>query len=160
MGRYWLTSLVIAVVFCSAGASVSGQEARKARVKARSRTGPSLKVTAGLTGTYDDNILQYSPRDLDYFRRNLQRSRFAIRTRDDFISSPSLGLRLDLVRKRTFGTRVELGYEDNLYAVNSIKNYQRFSTGLRQVLWRDTVVRTSYSQIPGSMSAISGTMMC
>ena len=60
----------------------------------------SLNLTAGIASWYDNNLLQYSDRQISQFESGLLPNRFAITTRDDLILNPSLGLTWELDQGR------------------------------------------------------------
>jgi len=80
----------------------------------------SWDFSAGITTTYDDNILNYSERDLFAFRYRLNPARYALSTTDDLVLSPYLEVFWEPDSTRSNSVRARL--EFNRYATNTIRN--------------------------------------
>jgi hypothetical protein len=108
----------------------------------------SMEAEFGLATFYDDNILKYSYKYLDRFVNNKDEGRFHIKTYDDVIVNPSVGLSASY---RLFGKRkttVDADASMSFYLVNDIKNWQIYNVGIRQEITRRFSLGFSYIYIP------------
>ncbi len=88
----------------------------------------------GVTTSYDDNILEYSERDVFAFRHALVPSRFDLKTIDDLILQP-FG-ELAWKSASTGSTSIRLRALGSLFAMNGIRDHARIS-----LRWRQRLVR-------------------
>ena len=90
-----------------------------------------LAVRAGLELRYDDNVFQYSNKDLNQFDNSKAKFR-SLESEDDWTLIPSVdaGYRI----RHRYDTRVSLGVDAKLYERNTVKNYQVYTARVRQEL--------------------------
>ncbi|MEP7027138.1 MAG: hypothetical protein ABI960_00955 [Candidatus Eisenbacteria bacterium] len=60
--------------------------------RARPAAGQSLELSVGLMPFYDDNVLEYSDNQIAEIESGLHPDRYSIRSRDDLVVQPELGL--------------------------------------------------------------------
>ncbi|MCX6641619.1 MAG: hypothetical protein NTW14_14235 [bacterium] len=84
---------------------------------------PPFTLKVVWTSGFDDNILNYSDRDLTRFKNNQEVSRSAINTTDDWVNTFGIQAYRDFKLGRRFSFRPYYSGKLNLYSVNSIKNY-------------------------------------
>ncbi len=108
-----------------------------------------LTLKVSYSSAYDDNILNYSNRDLDRFENNAESYPSEITTTDDWINTFNLRAYNDFNLGRKFKFRPYYSYRISLNAVNQVKNLQshyflaRFSYKYRAYLYMQ------YSYVPG-----------
>jgi hypothetical protein len=108
-----------------------------------------LTVKLVWSSVYDDNILKYSPRDLDRFENNTESYPSEVTTTDDWINTFGLRLYHTFKLNRSFRFRPYYSGRLSLYSVNNIKNVQyhylmaRFDYRYRIYLY------LQYSYMPG-----------
>jgi len=85
---------------------------------------PLLSVKLVFTTGYDDNILEYSARDITRFRQYQESYTSPISTTDDWINSAGLRLYREFKLSRRFRFRPYYSGKVALYAVNPVKNTQ------------------------------------
>jgi hypothetical protein len=83
----------------------------------------ALDFGAGIATTYDDNILNYSGRDLFAFRYRLNPPRYAIETTDDFVTASYV--EATWAQDSTRATTVLARVEAEGFATNGIRNNAR-----------------------------------
>jgi len=101
-----------------------------------------------LSETYDDNILEYSPADLDLLAGNLKPAKFGIRTPGDFRTSVDARFDLAPVLLESNPTRLRLRLGADLFARNSIENYQAYGLELKQNFLLHNYVQVTSRYIP------------
>ena len=104
-----------------------------------------VKTTLGVTARYDDNVYQYSDRNLAAF--NSSTAKFlGLDSTDDIILTPSFDVRAVLQGPRP--TRFFGGVDLHTYAQNTKKSYQTYTLGITQRLARKTDLTLRYRFIP------------
>jgi hypothetical protein len=104
-----------------------------------------VTATLGVTTRYDDNVYQYSDRNLAAF--NPSTAKFlGLDATDDLILTPSLDVRATLQGPRP--TRFFAGVDLYTYAQNTNKSYQAYTLGVTQRLARKTDLTLRYRFIP------------
>lgn len=108
-----------------------------------------LSVKVFWSSAYDDNILKYSPRDLDRFKTNTEIYPSEITTADDWVNIFGLRIYRDFKFSKTIRFRPYYSGRFSLYSINPVNNYQshyflaRFSYRYRLYLY------LQYSYMPG-----------
>lgn len=105
-------------------------------------------LRVGVQSVYDNNILKYSEKYLDRFRRREDEGRFHIGTSDDLILSSSLRLERSLVLFDRFPTSLTADGRLATYMRNGIKNWWSLSGGIRQQIPGRLTFAFSYIHIP------------
>jgi hypothetical protein len=139
-----MLSLIIAMAV--AGSAETQPQKKKPRRKAPAER--RISVDASLTVTYDDNIINYSDADLDLFATDPDNSKFALKSKDDWIFTPGIVPR---IRGTLFGDRagwIDLGFRYYAYASNDIRSYSRYSITARQYATRRLYGEVGYTYIP------------
>lgn len=107
-----------------------------------------LAVTAGLTTTYDDNILELSDNQLGDFEAGTHPLRFAVKTIDDAVYNPSLALTWEQDqghgRRHTFRVRGQGDY----HGKNGIADVHSFGANWRESFRRDRRLSVGYFVLP------------
>ncbi len=104
-----------------------------------------VTATLGVTTRYDDNVYQYSDRNLAAF--NPSTAKFlGLDATDDLILTPSLDVRATLQGPRP--TRFFAGVDLYTYAQNIDKSYQAYTLGVTQRLARKTDLTLRHRFIP------------
>lgn len=104
-----------------------------------------VTATLGVTARYDDNVYQYSDRNLAAF--NSSAAKFlGLDSTDDVILTPSLDVRAVFSGPRP--TRFFAGVDLYTYAQNTEKSYQAYVLGITQRLARKTDLTLRYRLIP------------
>jgi len=96
---------------------------------------------------YDDNIYEYSVRDLDEFTNRIRPDRFPFETYDDLVTRQDCQL---LLRTRTIANRtttINLRAATTNHAVNRQKDYQTLNAGVRQSFGK-IALKCDYLHIP------------
>ncbi len=104
-----------------------------------------VRATLGVTTRYDDNVYQYSDRNLSAF--NSSTAKFlGLESTDDVILTPSLDIRAVFSGPRP--TRFFGGVDLHTYAQNTDKSYQAYTLGVTQRLAWKTDLTLRYRFIP------------
>lgn len=106
----------------------------------------SGKLTLGTT--YDNNILDYSARDVRLLDSGTQPTRFAIRSAGDFIFGAGTQFDFRPVIWENRPTRLRLSSAGDLYARDGVKNKGEFGAELRQSLFRHAALLTGIDYLP------------
>jgi len=134
--------LLMFIIFSISNGDAFAEEKNKKKKK------DTWEVKAKLAAIYDDNILKYSDKYLDRFMKQQDEGRFHIDTYDDFILFTSLGLsktfRIFGKQKTIFNGEVSR----RTYAVNSVKDWNYFTVGIRQYITKYLSFKILYSYIP------------
>ena len=96
---------------------------------------------------YDDNIYEYSVRDLDEFTNRIRSYRFPFETSDDLVTRQDCQL---LLRTRTIANRtttINLRAAASNHAINRQKDYQTYNAGIRQSFGK-IALKCDYLHIP------------
>lgn len=110
-----------------------------------SAAAPELRAEAGLRVRYDDNVFQYSDRNLGRYDRTLAKFT-TIESTDDVIVSPSIDVRATW--KGRYTTRLFAGVDFNQYAKNTERSSQAYTLGVTRRLPRDTGLSLRYRFVP------------
>lgn len=139
MKRNFVVHFTLGILICAIAAFESVNAASKI----------PLTVKLVWSSSYDDNILKYSPRDLDRFENNTESTPSEITTADDWINTFGLRVYRTFKLNNAFRFRPYYSGRLSLYSVNSISNYQyhyflgRFDYRYRIYLY------LQYSYMPG-----------
>ncbi len=105
-------------------------------------------ATIGLAVRYDDNVFQYSDRNLGRFDPAL--SKFStLDSTNDIIVRPSLDVRATW--KRRYATRVFAGVDVNQYTKNTDRSSQAYALGVGQRLPHNTALTLRYRFVPSHL---------
>jgi hypothetical protein len=106
---------------------------------------PALRAEAGLRIRYDDNVFQYSDRNLGRYDPTLPK--FAtIESTDDIIVTPSLDVRA--LWKGRYSTRVFAGVDLNRYTNNTARSNETYTIGLGQKVSEADTLTLRYRFVP------------
>ncbi|TKJ41892.1 hypothetical protein CEE37_04805 [candidate division LCP-89 bacterium B3_LCP] len=108
-----------------------------------------IKLKVFWTSGYDDNILKYSPRDLDRFENNTENYPSEIATSDDWINSFGLRVYHDFKLGKYFRWRPYYSGRLSMYASNSLKNGQSHFFLSRLTYRYRIYLYLQYSYMPG-----------
>lgn len=134
--------LLMALFIISPGDAMAQKKSKK------KKKAPEFNINFKLGVTYDNNILKYSDQYLDRFMNGEDKGRFHIETYDDAIFYTAIQMSSAV---RIFGKRKTVFNADfsrRTYAVNSIKNWQFFTVGIRQYTQGRISFKFLYSFIP------------
>ncbi|MFZ5863855.1 MAG: hypothetical protein ACOYXR_13560 [Nitrospirota bacterium] len=106
---------------------------------------PDLRAEAGLRIRYDDNVFQYSDRNLGRYDQTLPKFR-TIESTDDIIVTPSIDIRATW--KGRYTTRLFGGVDVNQYTKNTDRSSQTYTLGVTQKLPHDTGITLRYRFVP------------
>lgn len=107
----------------------------------------ALDFGAGIATTYDDNILNYSGRDLFAFQYRLNPPRYAIETTDDLVTASYV--EATWARDSTRATTVLARIEAERFATNRIRNNGRALLQWRARPFRRWRLTVAGSYVPG-----------
>lgn len=102
-------------------------------------------ATLGLAVRYDDNVFQYSDRNLGRFNASLNKFS-TLDSTDDIIVTPSIDVRA--AWKRRYATRVFAGVDLNQYTKNTDRSSQTYTLGVAQLLPHRTALTLRYRFVP------------
>lgn len=106
---------------------------------------PDLRVAAGLRIRYDDNVFQYSDRNLGRFDPAL--GKFStLDSTDDVIVTPSVDVRA--IWNGRYSTRVFAGIDLNQYTKNTDRSSAAYTVGLAQRVTRRSELTLRYRFVP------------
>lgn len=97
---------------------------------------------------YDSNILKYSDKYITRFLNGEDEGRFHINRYDDLVVQYSAGLSYSNEFIKKLLTTFSFDFSYNKYSFNNVKDWSRFSVGLRQNVLPQTSFMISYSYIP------------
>ena len=141
-------SVVQPIILLLLMAALLWPTAVQAQKKKKKPKGLKLEADFRVATFYDDNILKYSEKYLDRFINNQDEGRFHIKSYDDMVVNPAIGLSASY---RLFGkrkTQIDAGASQSYYIVNDIKNWQNYNIGISQEITRRLSLSFSYSYIP------------
>ncbi len=119
-----------------------------AAAPAHAAQGQSLAVTAGVTTSYDDNILELSDNQLGDFEAGTHPLRFAVKATDDVVYNPSLALTWELDQGRGRRHAMRIRGEGDFHAKNGIADVHSFSVNWRESFRRDRRLAVGYFVLP------------
>jgi hypothetical protein len=102
----------------------------------------------GITANYNDNILDYSPRDLNQLENNPDSVKFAIRRPSDEFTNVKARLSARPYLFRRNPTLIQLRCSGNLFAASGIRNYFTLGLEIKQSFLRKNFITTSISILP------------
>lgn len=137
-----ITVMVVIVGF--GWVSVSGSAPRSAR---RAHAIP-LHVDLSFSSGYDDNIFLFSAFEINRIKDGTVPYNIPYSTWDDWLSSLGITMALTWEHANGWETRLEGSASATFYAVNHIKNYQRYAASVRQTFGERWWIQTSFSVIP------------
>ena len=108
-----------------------------------------LTVKLLWTSSYDDNILKYSPRDLDRFETNSEIHPSEITTADDWINTFGLRVYKDFKLSKKIRFRPYYSVRFSLYSVNQLKNVQSHYLLARFTYRYRVYLYLQYTYMPG-----------
>jgi hypothetical protein len=136
--------LSIALLFAAA----VDAKPKKKKARPSSSAERSIVIDAGLSITYDDNIINYSDADLDLFDSSATQGRFSIKSKDDWIFIPRINPRFTGKFLGGHPVWIDLGFGYYAYASNDVRRYSRVSLSARQYLSPRLYGEISYVLIP------------
>jgi opacity protein-like surface antigen len=107
---------------------------------------PDLRAEAGLRIRYDDNVFQYSNRNLDRFSPSTLNKFATLESSDDVIVIPSIDVRATW--KGRYATRAFAGVDLNQYTKNKDRSSPTYTLGVTQHLGRDTALTLRHRFVP------------
>src|SRR5262249_47506421 len=107
---------------------------------ARAVGGQSLDLAVGLSSLYDDNILQYSPTQLDVFASGLRPSHFSISSAGDEVYSPYAVLGWEWDR----GSGIRLKWSGNFHQRNATADNRSWSSSWHESFGGSSRLSISY----------------
>ncbi len=107
---------------------------------------PDLRAEAGLRVRYDDNVFQYSDRNLNRFSPGTIEKFRTLDSTDDIIVTPSIDIRATW--KSRYTTRLFTGVDLNQYTKNTDRSSQTYTLGVTQRLPHDTGLTLRYRFVP------------
>lgn len=126
----------------------SASAAKKKKKPARPWYREIVSFTARLDIAYDDNIINYSDADLDLYAGGANESKFAIKSKDDWIITPEIEARL---KGRFIGGHtawLEPSFRYYYYDKNDIRRYSRLGAIGRQYFMPGGYFEAEYAFIP------------
>lgn len=105
----------------------------------------ATSATLGLAARYDDNVFQYSDRNLGRFNTALNKFS-TLDSTDDVVVTPSIDVRATW--KRRYATRVFAGVDLNQYTKNTDRSSQTYTLGVGQRLPHNTALTLRYRFVP------------
>ena len=116
-------------------------------------TSPPVKFSGSLSVSevYDDNVLDYSPLDLNFLENNLKPQKFEISSAADYVNV--LQLRLGVKGKwLSSPTIVNVRYHQYLYGKTHLKNFVSWAGEVKQYFWTKNYVSLAVDLSPHSYS--------
>jgi opacity protein-like surface antigen len=107
---------------------------------------PDLRAEAGLRIRYDDNVFQYSDRNLGRFSPATLNKFTTLESTDDIIVTPSIDVRATW--KGRYTTRLFAGVDVNQYTKNTDRSNQTYTLGVTRQLPHDTGLTLRYRFVP------------
>jgi len=139
--------IILAAAMTIAVLAPSAEAKRKKKPKKQKKE-KILFIGTDLKFTYDNNIINYSDADLDLYDTGGDTSKFAIESKDDFIISPKVDIRLkgNFIAHHTawIGTNITYYY----YVQNEIRRFQKYSLFARQYVGNGKYLEAEYAYIP------------
>lgn len=122
--------------------------AQKEKKPAKPRKQQILFFDVRLELTYDDNIINYSDADLDLYVDDARPDKFAIVSKDDWLITSRLKMRLKgkFISGRT--AWIDLNFNNYFYSRNKVRRYQKYGLSVRQYFKRGGYTEIEYSFIP------------
>ncbi len=102
-----------------------------------------------LEGTYDDNFMEYSPRDLNELANGIRPTKYVVTSADDAIGS--MRARLDLtppLGDLDFRTRLRLRFTGDWYRTNSVKDHRTWGVELTQRIFGVNYISLRFIRVP------------
>src|SRR5574337_325428 len=136
-----IIGLLFILPILSSSSSVYAQKKTKEKIRHF-----NAEITVG--PYYDSNILKYSDKYITRFLNVEDQGRFHINRYDDLVVQYAAGLSYTNEFIKKLPTTVSFDFSYNKYSYNNIKDWLRFSIGLKQNILPATSIMLSYSYIP------------
>lgn len=119
------------------------------RKRSRRATPPAWSFGGSFGIAYDDNVFEYTQRDMEAFRSGDNPERFGIESIDDFVFTTELEATRRLSSTRAARSYLDLETRSRLYLHNSMANDLRLRMSLRREE-RDSSTRLRFTYLPDS----------
>lgn len=137
----FIVLISLLLFFCTTSIAQEKKEKKKKKEK-------HFEAQVTLGSFYDDNILKYSEKYLERFMNHEDEGRFQIETYDDQVLTTSLSLDYNFTLFGKQKSKIGADYLNNYYIVNNVKNWQSFTLGYQQFIYKKASFRIAYSYIP------------